>query len=314
MGTAKATRRQFKPPRCFRLRTLLLLLSAIALLCGWEVGRLQRRANAIALLNRWGLEVTAEPVSDRLPWSLIPDMAFSFGTPRPTICESVSFMPDWFYHASLLEDAVDPLPMGERRTEPSPPMAAGASLRERKQLVAAIATLDELPWLQVPFELDDDDLRVPSRLENLEELCFKIAGLTDSGVESILKLRKIWDLTIDFDSRGCLPPEIVARLGALPRLMSMSIAPLPAGRAARVKAAQRRTERQNCTERKTGSVVAAKEREVAGETVKHGCSMPAASISFLYSRTRTEESPTRSTGRRASRDLKKRVSEIGHPM
>lgn len=237
MGTAKATCRRFRLPRCFRFRTLLLLISALALLCGWEADRLHRHANAIALLNRYDLLVTAEPVRDRLPWSLIPDGAFGFGTPGPTKCESVSFLPDWFSCEPVLGDAVAPLPSGKRWREPDPQRAAGASLRERKQLVAAIATLDELPWLQVPFELDEDDLRALSRLENLELLAFRTAGLTDSGVASILKLRKIYDLTVDFDTPDCLPPEVVALLRALPLLRRVGLARLPADTVAQIREA-----------------------------------------------------------------------------
>ena len=117
------------------------------------------------------------------------------------------------------------------------PKARSASFRERKQIVAAIATLTELPFVQVPFELDDDDLRTLMHLTGLEELTFKTRGLTDAGVASILKFRKIIDLTIDFDRPDCLPIDVVAKLSELPRLETVSTARLPNEMLARIKLA-----------------------------------------------------------------------------
>lgn len=234
MATATTSGRRFKYLRSFRLRTLLVLLSAVCLACGWEADRLHRRAVAVTLLERWGLWVDEEGVDiGELPWRLLPERARGWLSPWLFRCAGIdSHQPVCDTESlPLLGAAVAarPVPPGEEPIEPTP--------AERKLLVAAIATLAELPFVQVPFELDDDDLRALSRLTEVEILAFRTRGLTAAGVASILKLRKINCLTIDFDSPECVSLEAIAKLGQLPRLAWLSTARLPRGTIDRIKAA-----------------------------------------------------------------------------
>ncbi|HEX3659759.1 MAG TPA: hypothetical protein VHV55_28500 [Pirellulales bacterium] len=235
MATAATSSRRFKFLRPFRLRILLALVSVGALLCGWEADRLHRRARAVALLNRWELWVEEEePAFDGPPWSLLPEWAYLWLLPWGSTCSGVSYLPR-VCGTSFPGDPPDPPPKDWDATgnwkarDPTP--------AERKQLVAAIATLTELPFVQVPFELDDDDLRTLSRLTDMEILGFKTRGLTAAGVASIQKLRKINSLTIDFDGPECVSLEAIAKLGRLPRLEWLSTARLPQGTIARIKVA-----------------------------------------------------------------------------
>ena len=74
MANAETHTRRFKLLRPFRLRTLFLLVSILALLCGWEADRLQRRARAVALLEQWDLNVNEGAGNvDGLLWRLLPE-------------------------------------------------------------------------------------------------------------------------------------------------------------------------------------------------------------------------------------------------
>ena len=171
-----------------------------------------------------------EPAYDALPWSLLPDQVCIWLLPWSCTCSSVS---DYVFICGTPSldnpsDTVVEAPTGWNRH----PTAA-----ERKELVAAIATLTELPFVQVPLELDDDDLRTLSRLTEMETLGFDTRGLTDAGIASIQKFQKLNYLTISFDSPGCVSVEAIAKLKTLPHLEFLSTTRLPQDIVARIKAA-----------------------------------------------------------------------------
>lgn len=214
--------------RCYSLRTLLLVLSVACVLCGWEVDRLHRRAEAIALLNRWELWVNEERTFDRLPWSLVPDSARSWDFPWPSTCSSVSYAPSWRDNTHNGRNEFD-----EKLNNPR---ASRASRREMKQLVAAIGALTELECVCVPLELDDDDLRSLSCLCNVEILGFKTRRLTAAAVRPLRRLGNLRGVVV-LDSPKCISFDAIALLRELPGLLRVAVPRLPDDRLACINGA-----------------------------------------------------------------------------
>jgi hypothetical protein len=235
MKTATTGRRRFKLWPRFRLRTLFVLLSVVCLTCGWGADRLlHRRARAIALLRDWGLCVTEEGVKlDELPWSVLPKWTDRW-LPWRSKCAGVESHP-LVCGNSALDEPRDPAaephtPENRGPREPTP--------AERKRLVAAIATLPELQFVEIDIELDDEDLRTLSSLNELEFLAFRANRITGAGVAELQKLQKVYWLVLRLESRDSLTAEAVAGLSKHRGLELLIIdGPLTPEDVARVKAA-----------------------------------------------------------------------------
>ena len=151
MATAGQTCGRIRGWLRFRLRTLFVLFSLICGVCGREANRLHDRASAIELLSRRHLCVKQElPCRDRPPWSLLPESVYRWSLPWSSHCLSVNHMPRG---------------PGNFRWRARDLFAPEPTHAERKLLVAAIAKLTEVDFVQAPFALDEPwagrNLRVP---------------------------------------------------------------------------------------------------------------------------------------------------------
>ena len=109
---------------------------------------------------------------------------------------------------------------------------------ERKRLVAAIAELTELRFVQIDIELDDEDLKTLSSLGKLEFLGFNANHLTSAGMANLQKVPKIYRLEIHLGNRASVAPEAVTALARHPALELLNInGPLHPEDVARLKAA-----------------------------------------------------------------------------
>lgn len=231
---AEADRSRRKNSRRFTLRTLFILLSAACLACGFEANRLRRRAQAVALLNYWQQWVHQDFVHlNELPDNVLPDWAHEW---LPDVCYQylgVDAYPAVCGTRPPAGSGPDPLPFEAVERKPPEPTTA-----QRKELVAAMAVLKEMGYIQISFELDDEDLRALSVLEDLKMLSFKTRQLTEAGVAHIRKHSKLRSLFLDFDSPEHAPLKTMVQLGGLPRLESLVInGPISDADSARLRAA-----------------------------------------------------------------------------
>jgi hypothetical protein len=235
MKTATTGVRRFKLWPRFRLRTLLALLSVVCLACGWEANRVHRRAHALALLERWNLNVNyGGPPFDRFPWNLLPDAAYCW---EPLWRYMHSDVPHYLISGfpSLVPLPGSGLPSCDEeaaRNGIEPPAA------ERKRIVAAIAVFRECQWVDVAMELDDDDMLTLSSMDSVEFFAFRTRRLTDAGIAHIKRLQKIETLGLSFSSAGADPVKTITALSTLPCLHWLYLyGPLSPDAFERVKAA-----------------------------------------------------------------------------
>jgi hypothetical protein len=235
MATATISDRGPKCLRSFRLRTLLVLLSVVCLACGWEANRLHRRARAVELLNHWQQWVSKEGVNvNDEPWCSLPEWAYGRLSPWLSNCVGIDSSPIVCGAGQFFPPEPGSEPRAKTRSEDHPEPTRA----ERKQLVAAIATLTELRFVQVSFELDDEDLATLSRLAGLETLGFTTERLTGAGIAQIQKLRKLNTLDLNFDSPVQVPVGTILSLRTHPTLQRLLInGPLRPEDLERVKAA-----------------------------------------------------------------------------
>jgi hypothetical protein len=245
MATLKTAGRRFQPPWRFRLRTLLIVISAVSLVTGWQVERLRRRARAGELIKHWGLWVAQEEPATRGEfWGLIPDSVHPRLLEWSAPCLAVTTYPlgdnsIWIKRAQrTARGEIGWLASSDvfTRRRLDPPSA------ECKRLVAGIAEFTELRLLDVPFPLDDDDLRALSRLTSLECLRFCASRVSKSAVKSLQKFRKLESLSVRLNGSGCPTVETVAGLGELPCLERVSLSPISDTARAQITAALPRIE------------------------------------------------------------------------
>lgn len=229
MAIVNTIRRCLTLPRRYRLRTLLLVISAVALLCGWQVERVHRRARAGELITRWGLWIAEEESTDGgLLWRLIPDSAqpriLRWRTNRIGVSSFPLDPPGREWTDSIQCAATGRILWGG--VLPCAEDVCGASPAERRRLVAAIAEFTELRLLDLGFPLDDDDLRALSGLRALECLSLNVSALSDAGVRSLQRFRMLLNLELSFEGSG--PPSVasIAALSKLPYLERLYIDPV----------------------------------------------------------------------------------------
>jgi hypothetical protein len=237
MATVKTAGRRFTPPWRFRLRTVLVVISAICLLGGWQAERLRRRARAVELIKHWGLCMGHEELAaNGLLWRVIPDSV------RPVVVQGTANFVGVASGPYLTDDWLDCSRRragsrvwlgGIRRSTVTVSDAAGA---DRKRIVAAIAEFRELKLLDVPFNLDDDDLQKLSRLAGLEYLSFEASGLSEAGIRSLRKFRKLIRLTVSLDEPCSMPIEMIAALCELPYLERFTLEPISDDMLSRISA------------------------------------------------------------------------------
>lgn len=234
--------------RCsFRLRTMLVIVSLAGAVCAREANRLNRRARAIELLARAGLYVRQEaPRADQPPWCFLPAAAYRWCLPWSSKCWSVNDMP-WACPESPLAAGSGAPAFWRASREPD---ARAPTRAERRQLVAAIATLAELESLQAPFPLEDDDLRALCPLAHLRCIEFDACRITEEGVVALRELRGLERISLDFAGAERVAAETVAGLSGHPCLGRVSLAGLPADTVARAKAAMPHVEVAGCPGRR----------------------------------------------------------------
>jgi hypothetical protein len=209
MATIKTAGRRFKPPWRFRLRTLLLLFSAIALLCAWEADRLHRRARAVALLEPWNLEpMGTSGDADCWPWSWMPD---SF---EPWIEPWVAPWAYEYWYVGRLSGAAG-------SDAPSP--SREPTRDEQQEILAAIAVLQEVKYVLMEFPLGDDELRMLSALENLKTLVFTQHALSEKGIGYLRNVRTLQCASIHFPERDTAAMAALVGLKGHPRLNRLMI-------------------------------------------------------------------------------------------
>ena len=217
MAATQAGIGRFKLRSPFRLRTLLVLVAVIGLLCAWEINRLQRRAQAVALLEQWNLDPGWEYIhTDEFPWRLLPERDHARWVRWRIRYTDVEL---WGVPCAIAAQAMATNDQTAELYQRKSRMPRKPTLAERRQLVSAIAALAELRSVQFPFEFDDEDLRAISDLAGVKILGFTTRKISDVSIRYIQKLRKVEILHWHFDSVSRLPIESIKKLNAHPSLL-----------------------------------------------------------------------------------------------
>ena len=188
--------RVFKIRWSFKMRTLLLLVAAIGIVCSWEANTLRQRARAVALLRGCGAFLRVESA----PLSWLPERIRGPLSPWLDRYSDVTVELEFNSHS---------------RGEPT--------RAERDGIIAAIATLNELWAVYVSFRIDDDNVRTLASMSDLEVLGFNTRGITDVAVGHLQKLRRLDPLSIYGGITDQMPTETIIKLNSLPRLYSLGL-------------------------------------------------------------------------------------------
>jgi hypothetical protein len=222
MRNEQLRRWRLRLPR-FSLRTLLVLFGATTILLAWKAHEGQRRLEAVALLTEWNLDPESDNTAyQELPWRLLPNGGYPWLRPWLSRFTSVEQAGGDPCGTSALDD-----------WKPDPRIAALIKrkeqvfvppLAERKRLVDAITRLPELEWLQVEFELDDEDLKDVASLKSLQFLGFQTSQLTEQAIDCMLSLPNLQRVQINGKAGAPLSVDAIIRLKHHPTLLNGGIA------------------------------------------------------------------------------------------
>lgn len=94
---------------------------------------------------------------------------------------------------------------------------------QQKAVVAAASNLGDLEFLQLSFNLDEDDVRLISKLKCLKTLSLSVRQLTADATAAFQALERLETLVVNVDPSAPVPIDALAQLKVLTHLESLTI-------------------------------------------------------------------------------------------